>query len=475
MNENQSNLQDFNRRDFLKSGSVATLMTMLGGVELFAQANAAPSAAPGAPKVKVAVIGLGAWGREILSNLSRIPQGEIAAICDTYPAFVRRASSLAPGAAQVEDYKTILDNKEIKAVIVATPTHKHKEVVLAALKAGKHVYCEAPLATTLEDAREIALAAKAAKQVIFQAGLQLRADPQRQSLLPFIRSGAIGQSIMCRSQWHKKTSWHTTSPKPEREKELNWRLSKETSGGLMGEVGCHPIDQASWFLNAQPKAVTGFGTLARWKEDGRDVPDTVQAVFEFPNGITVIYDATLANSFDAEYEMLYGTDAAIMLRDGKAWLFKEVDSPLLGWEVYATKETFYKETGIVLKAGTSKAVTPTAGASGAAPTNQTASASAPAPTAPAPAPDVVTNSSLTFALTTFLRNSADLSAAAEDAKAALGDDDAEQIAAELAKVQRRPAAGYVEGYQSAVTVIKANEAILSGKRIEFKPEWYELG
>jgi len=66
------------------------------------------------------------------------------------------------------------------------------------------------------------------------------------------------------------------------------------------------------------------------------------------------YDATLANSFDAEYEMYFGSDAAVMIRESKAWMFKEVDSPLLGWEVYARRDAFYKETGIALVAGGSK-------------------------------------------------------------------------------------------------------------------------
>ena len=72
----------------------------------------------------------------------------MAAICDTYPASLKRIASAAPAAAQTADYKTILDNKDIKAVVIATPTFQHKEVALAALKAGKHVYCEAPLANT---------------------------------------------------------------------------------------------------------------------------------------------------------------------------------------------------------------------------------------------------------------------------------------------------------------------------------------
>jgi len=136
-------------------------MTMLGGVELRAQTAGAPEEKkPTGPKVKVAIIGLGSWGRYMLETLNRSPQADVAGICDTYPAFVRRSAKNAPKAVTAEDYKAILDNKDIPAVIIATPTHKHKEIVLAALQAGKHVYCEAPLAGTIEDAKTIAQAAK---------------------------------------------------------------------------------------------------------------------------------------------------------------------------------------------------------------------------------------------------------------------------------------------------------------------------
>jgi predicted dehydrogenase len=454
MNENESNSLDFNRRDFLKNGSVATLMTMLGGVELFAETGAAPEPEKVDRKIKVAVIGLGTWGREILNTLALVKQADVAGVCDTYPASLRRGASLAPKAAQTEDYKTILVNKEIKAVVIATPTYQHKEIALAALKAGKHVYCEAPLASSIDDAKAIASAARAAKQQVFQTGLQLRADPQRHFLVPFIRSGALGSFLSARAQFHKKQSWRATSPKPEREKELNWRLNKETSSGLVGELGCHAIDQAAWFVNAQPTAVSGLGSIALWK-DGRDVPDTIQAVLEFPGGVFMTYDATLANSFDGDYAMFYGTDAAVMLRESKAWLFKEVDSPLLGWEVYASKEVFYKETGIVLKANASKSVP----------------ANASAQTQESP----YSNTPLFHSLEVFLKNGIDVSDKVEDATTLLGADDADGIASEVAKVQRRAAAGYLEGYQTAVTAIKANEAILTGQRIVLKPEWYELG
>jgi predicted dehydrogenase len=442
---------EFNRRDFLKGGSVATLMTLLGGVRLFAEAAPPTGPKPQGPKIQVGVIGLGLWGREILATLGRLPQAQVSALCDTYPASLRRSGGAAPGAALTDDYRTLLDNKAIQAVIIATPTHLHKDLVLAALKAGKHVYCEAPLAHRVEDARQIALAAKAAPRQIFQAGLQMRSDPQRHFLLPFIRSGALGKPAMVRAQWHKKQSWRSTSPNPEHEKALNWRLDQAVSLGLIGEIGLHQLDQAGWFLSQRPVSVTGFGAIAFWN-DGRGVADTVQTVLEFPGGVRMLYDCTLANSFDSEYEVYYGSDAAVMVRENKAWMFKEVDSPLLGWEVYARKDAFYKETGIALVANATKVA---------------AQLDKPAAEPPADPP-------LYHALGAFLRNAGELSGAIEDFTSIYGSDDPAALAEHIAKVHRAPAAGFLEGYQATVTAIKANEAILSGERLALKPEWYEL-
>src|SRR5256714_5906689 len=162
---------DWNRRDFLKGGSFATLMTMLGGVELIsrAPARAADLETLVQFQVKCAVIGLGSWGREIIATLSRLKTAQLVAVCDTYPASLKRAANSAPNAKGLDDYRKILDDKEVQAVIVATPTHQHRDITIAALQAGKHVYCEAPLANNIEDAKTIALAAKAAHRQVFQA------------------------------------------------------------------------------------------------------------------------------------------------------------------------------------------------------------------------------------------------------------------------------------------------------------------
>ena len=447
----------YNRREFIKGSSVATLMTMLGGVELIAETtNNTDGLTVDHPQpTTVAVIGLGGWGKEILNNLARMDVAIIGGLCDTYPRALKQHASDYPKALKTQNYKEILSNADIKAVVVATPTHLHKDIVIDALKAGKHVYCEMPLAHTVEDARAIAEAAKAAPQLKFQAGLQLRSDdggdPKglggRYWALKFIKTGAIGQPLMVRGQWHAKNSWRAAASTPEREKALNWRLDKSVSTGLMGEIGTHQLDQANWFLRKLPVAITGFGSILQY-QDGREVPDTVQAIIEYPGGVRMMYDATLGNSFEAMNDVLYGSDAAILIRDNREWLFQEVDCPQMGWEPYSRKESFYKASGIVLAANASKLIVK-----------------------PKPGEKIEPEKTpIYFALENFLRNTVDLDNQLGGDNAQLWKDDPSALPALVADAKKRPAAGYAEGFTATVIGIKANEAVVSGKRIELKPE-----
>lgn len=449
---------DLNRRDFLKGSSLTTLMAMMGGVRV--RAADKPKEGPTeykttAAPINCAVIGCGSWGRDILNTLSRLPNAPVVAVCDTYEPFLKRGKEAAPKAEGFTDFRKLLEHKPVQAVLVATPTHQHKEIVLAALDAGKHVYCEAPLAATLDDARAIARAAQNHPKLNFQAGLQSRSDPQLHFLLSFIRTGSVGRTLMARSQWHKKQTWRRNSPNPDREKDLNWRLDKNLSTGLIGEIGLHQIDVTSWVLNARPKAVTGYGGTLFWN-DGRSVPDTIQAVFEYPAGVNYTYDCTIANSFDSSYDMFYGTEAALMIRDNMAWMFKEVDSPLLGWEVYARKDNFYKETGIALVANATKLT-----AQGNKPVDDAAADEKPL---------------LFFALEAFVNNSGATAEAVEDFLASFAEADNAALREHIAGIAKTkmPAAGYLEGYEAAVTVIKANEAIVKAQKIQFQPEWFQF-
>ena len=140
------------------------------------------------------------------------------------------------------------------------------------------------------------------------------------------------------------------------------------------------------------------------------------------------YDATLASSFDAAYEIYYGTDSTIIFRDrGKAWMFKEVDAPLLGWEVYARRDKFYKETGIALLANATQL-----DAQNQDPTEDDESVETP----------------LWYALQEFMDNHA------------FG--------------PYPPAAGYQKGLEGVVVAVTANEAIKKNSRIEINPALYTL-
>ena len=449
---NNDNLPESNRRSFLKNTSLATVMAMMGGVELRAEdpPKPAPSAdqaltpIPPPPTVKCGVIGVGAWGREIVNELALLPKAPVVAICDKRSAAVRRAGEIAPKAEKFDDYQKLLASPDVEAVFIATPTPTHRKIVLAALQAGKHVYCEAPLANTVEDTKAIARAARDAVKLVFQPGLQERSHPHRHFVLPFIRSGSLGENIMVRAQSHQNKSWENTP----------WRLDKATSTGLMGEVGIHQIDAVSWFLRERPTAITGFGSLICRKGQG-DVADTVQGVFEYPGEVRFMYDATLCNSFDKNYEMYYGTQSAVMVRDAKAWLFYEPGAELGGWEVYARKDSFYTETGIALMANATKQT--------AIGTSATAS-NASSPDTP-----------LHYALEAFTVNVGQIRPAVKDFVDLFGDSDPKALAEARNGVKLyKHAADWQDGLVATILAIKANEAVTEQRKITLEKELFDI-
>ncbi|MCC7494571.1 MAG: Gfo/Idh/MocA family oxidoreductase [Fimbriimonadaceae bacterium] len=339
--------ETFSRRDFVQTTAAA-------GALMFTVAAHAQQAADG-PPASLAVIGTGTWGKTILRNLARQKGASVKGVCDTSEPALKAAGELAAGATAVSEYRKLLDDPAISAVVVATPSHLHKPIVLDALAAGKHVYCECPLASSLEEAKAIAQAGVAAK-TIFHSGLQLRTNPLHVHTRKLHMASSAGEPIAARAQWHRRESWSKAGAggDAERAKALNWRLYKETSSGLLGEVGIHQIDFLTWMMKKRPVSVTGSGDIRAWKEDDRDVFDTVRVVFDYPNGVNLVYDATLGNSFDGVYEMVQATQGTLLTRETRAWLFKESDAPLLGWEVYARQDKVGDEQGLVLVANSTK-------------------------------------------------------------------------------------------------------------------------
>lgn len=333
------------RRTFLKSAAASA-----AGAVALEPVLAAPLrlSAP----LKVGVIGLGRQGRAILAELGKIDGVEFAGVSDVVAGRLRSGKRRASGAADFSDYRQLLDLDDLQAVCIATPTHAHREIAEAALAAGKHVYCEAPLAHTVDDARAIAAAARQSSTV-FATGLLGRSNPVYQLARSFVRSGAIRDLISYRAATHLKTSWRTPASDPKDEQALNWRLDSELSTGLPGEFGTHQLDVVHWFTREYPTRVSGTGGVYAWK-DGRTVADSVHCNLTFSEGRQLTWEATLGNSFEGTQELFSGTMGTVKLAWTHAWMFKEADAPTQGWEVYANRQRFHNDEGVTLIAGATK-------------------------------------------------------------------------------------------------------------------------
>ena len=296
--------------------------------------------------LKVGVIGAGRQGRAILAELAKLENVTVTAVADVVESRLRSGLRRAQGATGYADHGALVAEADVDAVFVSTPTHLHREPALAALAKGRHVYCEAPLAHTLEDCRAIASAARDSGAK-FMVGMLGRSNPIYDLARDFARSGAVRDMVSLRAQSAQKNSWRVPARDPADEEALNWRLDPSTSLGLPGELGVHQFDVFHWFLGQYPTAVRGRASLQLHK-DGREVPDTVALELEFPGDRMLVYEATLGNSYEGTYELFRGSMGSFKLAWTAGWMFKEADAPTLDWEVYANRQQFHDEQGITL-------------------------------------------------------------------------------------------------------------------------------
>jgi predicted dehydrogenase len=298
------------------------------------------------PPIRLGVVGVGRQGRAILAELQKIPQAEIAAVCDTADSRLAAAADRAPGAEAFADHRDLLARRDdIGAIVVATPTHRHRAIVDDVIAAGRHVYCEAPVASTIDDCVALAEAASGATTVC-QAGLLGRSNPTYRRAQPLVRT-ELRELVLLAGQAAQKTSWRFPASGGLSEREANWRLDPEVSVGLAGEIGVQQFDVTHWFRREYPVRVAGRGAV-RLHRDGRTIADSIELDVTWADGVALRYDATLASSYGGQAELFRGANATIRLAWTHGWLFKEADAPTQGWEVYATRQEVFGEEGIVL-------------------------------------------------------------------------------------------------------------------------------
>lgn len=318
-----------NRRRLLKALSLGIASTKLPiGSTLFAETQAGAGSAPrtgaasekkpGLPpgandRLNIGVIGPGSRGQELIRQFLKIPSVNIAQVCDVYPLRFKQVDELVGRSVpHVEDYRALIDNKDIDIIVVATPPVFHASYSIATMESGRPVYCEKTTGFTPAENRSVVDAVQRTGQV-YQVGHQNRYSSHFREAIERIHKGEIGQPTHLYGYYFRTDNWRRTVPNPKLEHLLNWRLYQESSGGLLEELGSHQIDVCNWMFKVdQPLAVMGTVSIVKW-HDGRTVGDNVQAILDYPEGHRMVFSSTMNNAFPGDSYWIYGDNGTVQI------------------------------------------------------------------------------------------------------------------------------------------------------------------
>jgi predicted dehydrogenase len=359
------------RREFIKR-SAATSAGAALAAHLKTSAEAKPTFPQDSPngRVTVGFIGTGARAQQLMDEMRGIAGLEVIALCDAYRGRLERAGERVRGKAKVyRDHQELLASSGVDAVFVVTPDHLHKTHVLAALNAGKDVYCEKPMTYRVDEGLEIIEAVKKTKRVL-QVGSQGISSAIQQKARDVIASGKLGQITMIRASYNRNTAggaWIYPIPPDASPETVNWemflgnapkkpfnlehffrwRCYEDYSGGVATDLFVHLLTTVHFIMGAKmADAVVAMGSLDRWR-GSRDTPDTLNAVVRYPEGFTLNLSATLNNESASESGVqILGTKGTLQL-GGELALTPELAIEDNGWIVQswprALEEAYYRD------------------------------------------------------------------------------------------------------------------------------------
>jgi len=324
-----------NRRSFLNQG--ATLVIGAGALNVAASSYNRILGAN--DRISLGLIGAGRRGRELAWIVAKLKEKnvEMTAVCDLWKVNREEAAAQAtkdygraPRAFPYMD--DLLALKDVDAALVATADFQHATHLKLVAEAGKDCYCEKPMANDLEEAKA-ARDAVIKHSRIAQIGTQHRSEPYQIAVRDFIKTGALGEVSKVEIVWnYHGPRWRGRSEVKEiREPDTDWRrwllkkaprpfdpqiyfefrLYKDFSSGIADQWMSHGIDLVHYFLDDHfPKSVVASGGVFVWK-DGRENPDTFQALLEYPKGFMVSYATSFGNDSDS-FTRIMGKDATLV-------------------------------------------------------------------------------------------------------------------------------------------------------------------
>ncbi|MBN2091630.1 Gfo/Idh/MocA family oxidoreductase [candidate division KSB1 bacterium] len=365
--------QNLNRRDFIKIGTAA------GAAMLMPQIIRSQEASGSSDDLNIALIGAGAQGEVLLNACLKSKGIRFRAVCDIWADYnlKKTVNLLKKYGHQVngyEDYRDMLaKEKDLDGVIVATPDFWHAPHAIACLEAGIHVYCEKEMSNTLAGARKMVEAAKRTGKLL-QIGHQRRSNPRYIHAYEKIikASKALGRITTINGQWNRAVQPDIGWPKKyaippqilrkygfeSMHQYRNWRWFKGLGGGAIIDLGSHQIDIFNWFLEAQPKSVMASGGTDYYDKKDHQWYDTVLAIYEYETNegmVRVFYQTLTTNSSQGYFENFMGDQGTLNISESasRGGVYREPSAP--DWQKWvdlgylsAPKEEKKPEPGVVL-------------------------------------------------------------------------------------------------------------------------------
>jgi predicted dehydrogenase len=440
-----------NRRDFLRAAVTApALGAFLYG---YTRLNGAP--------VRAGIVGTGDEGCLAMIEQSPKEYLQYVAYHDIRPSQIARGRlafrkhygpSDGDAVRFYDRWEDLLADRDIEAVVIATPLWTHARLAIEAMKAGKHVMCEKLMARNIADAKAMVRTSQTERKIL-SIGHQRHYSVLYDDARRVIESGALGDVHFIRALWHRNNthvdaktgrildSWNKPIPDEDRtvdytkfgydsvEQLVRWRLYDKTGGGLMAELGSHQLDACGIFLgHERPIAVSGVGGKYYFKDD-RECEDHVYCAFEYPGGRVVTYSSINTNAMDGYGEIVMGTRGTLMVMNERDTLLFNERDPL-------AERRKAREIRVAVDAARKGEPT--------------------------------------------MYSSASIGLPAEAAAASAGQPVSRGYSEELEHFSfcvRNPGAqvrchGEV-GLADAVVALTANIAMRTGQRVEFKPEWFD--
>ena len=295
-------------------------------------------------RIQMAVIGSGGRGRSVMNSFNKFSdQCEFIAVCDVYEPNINEALKLArTGAKTTMDYRELLDNKEIVAILNGTPDHWHAAVLLDSVAAGKDVFTEKPFSYSIEQGAKMVKGVRATKQIV-QVGMQRRSSEAVRGAKKLIEEGVLGEIVMARAQWfwnrkpmpqklslQGKLDWERFQGPAKKKYPLDerrffhWRNFSDYNGGHITDQGTHLMDVIQWFCNDGKPPVSAVCQGAIYVHKGGDVPDTFSAVYEYPTFLAT-WTLCYGNSYEDSWKIfLQGKQATMVIDDDGYRVYPEV-------------------------------------------------------------------------------------------------------------------------------------------------------